>query len=656
MPRFPAFPRLAPNMTPQGRHALAEHASLGLFAVVWIFVVLPATGGLHDRSTALGVLAAVPALLLTRPWQNVGRMTLSLLACVAGGGLLVLTVTPPGWAQADSVAAHLAGGLAFVVVAAYARSAERRLAVVIVLVLALLFQFTQAWLPWWGGADPNKLLVGTFYWHNPLGAYFTGLGLLAGAVAVLGRAPVQRPAFLTAPFAAVGVILSTSRASLALLVLGWLGVGLLAGTATPRLPALLRWLAVPVATGGLLAFLTSGVFFPGESFEGPAAAATTSNASSPAGERGLTSLSSSGVYRVEWADAAVQAWLDKPLLGQGFGSFAATSPSRLPEGTPRSLYVHNAYVEALTAGGLVFGGPVTLAALTLLLMSARAGWRALRSSEPDRALTAGAALATGALLAHAGVDFDWHYPTLLVLVGVTGGIVCAAAPPTRRRATRAGIVLPVLSAVVALAVLATYAEAHGRLASNVRDGPTATRATRLLDSQWPLTRDSRIVLAALRASIVVPRSGPDRLSSSDQVARQVLRESADLATIDDDAALLRAEVQALAGQPAEAAVTAERILARTPGARLARYPTYLQIAAAGRRYEPARLAALTELRATTISPRSQTASWRLVATMLRLDGRVASDETLCAYATAENAYGQPPVDLDLPAVTPDPAC
>jgi len=129
-----------------------------------------------------------------------------------------------------------------------------------------------------------------------------------------------------------------------------------------------------------------------------------------------------------WTRTALRSWADSPLLGHGFGSFTATEDERLPPGAPRSRYVHNAYAEALTSGGLIFGGPLLVGVALLVLLALRAFARSTQCA-PDRAMLGGAAVATLIWLAHSAVDFDWHYSSLTVACGVTAGVVYAAMRP-----------------------------------------------------------------------------------------------------------------------------------------------------------------------------------------------------------------------------------
>jgi len=132
--------------------------------------------------------------------------------------------------------------------------------------------------------------------------------------------------------------------------------------------------------------------------------------------------------------------------------------------------VHNAYAEALTSGGLIFGGPLLAGVALLVQLALRAFARATRSalsppSSTERAMLGAAAVATLICLAHSAVDFDWHYSSLTVLCGVTAGVVYAAmrpaALPQKRRAQdgrrETGAAVAVAASLIAAASLGVTA-------------------------------------------------------------------------------------------------------------------------------------------------------------------------------------------------------
>jgi hypothetical protein len=512
-----------------GHPEALEHALVGLAAAAWLLLLTPDSGGFHRASTAIAAVAAFPALMVTRPWQRVPRLLLAATGVAAAGAVFVLMTTPAGWQQSDSPAAQLFGLLALVITIAYCRTPARRTAVAVVLLAALALQLGPAWWAWQGSADPNHLMVGTFYWHNQLGAWMTALGLFATAIATAGSGRLRTAALVLAPFANVCVVLSTSRTSLGLLVLGQLVVLALALGCTNRGWAVLRWAATVLATAALLLLLTSTLFFD-RAWEGLPILNDSAGPTSVVGERGTSSLAGNGGDRFHWTAAALDSWVDSPVAGRGFGSFKDTQVEYLSR-ADYSTYVHNAYAEALTSGGLVFGAPILLFAVLVGVAAVRALVTSLRRTAPERAVLGGAAIACGVLLLHAGLDFDWQYPSLVALLGVAGGLLF-------RHSARPAPTIPVIVlivAVLAVVVGGSLVASHGRQALT---GKPSTE--RLLDAQWPLADDPRLQLAALRAcvrggSLVVPRS----------TAERAVRASARAATLDAEIAQLRRDVARL---------------------------------------------------------------------------------------------------------------
>jgi hypothetical protein len=503
-----------------------EHVLVALAAAVWLLLLTTDSGGFHRASTAVAAAATLPALLVTRPWRRVPALLLAATGLAAAGAVVVLMTTPAGWQQSDSPAAQLFGLLVLVTTIAYCRTPTRRTAVAVVLLAAIPLQFAPAWRAWQGSADPNHLMVGTFYWHNQLGIWMTATGLFATAIATAGNGRLRTAALVLAPLANACVLLSTSRTSLGLLVLGQLAVlAVVPGNANRRM-ALLRWAATLVATAALLIFLTSTLFFD-HPWKGVPVLTGSTGAESIAGDRGSESLASNGSDRFHWTAAALDSWVESPVNGRGFGSFSHTQVDHV-SGAGYSTFVHNAYAEALTSGGLLFGGPILVCAVLVGVAAVRALLASLRRGAPERGVLAGAAIASGVLLVHAGLDFDWHYPSLVALLGVFGGLVIRGSA----RPAPAVPVICMLLTVCAVVAGGSLIEAQGR------QSLASTRsAERLLDAQVPFAEDPRLQLAALRACVrngqlVVPRT----------TAERVLKATARAATLDAEMARLRRDL------------------------------------------------------------------------------------------------------------------
>lgn len=623
-------------------------------ALIWILVLTRSSGGLHDPRTGWLAIALVPALALTRPWRFVSPLLLLAVVMTGAGAAVVLLISPTGWSQADSPADQLVGLVALVVSAAYARTPKRRLAVAATLMVALMLQFYEAWLPWWGSGDPGHLMVGTFYWHNQLAAWLVGTALVAGAVAVCGPRQLALPAMVVVPFADAAVVLSTSRASLALLVLGHIALIALAVCSRDRWSALARSLALPAAGAGLLWVLTSSFFFPAPVAVAGAPSAGSPPASGPSagpgGDRSLTSLRTSGDERLLWNKAAINAWRKSPVAGDGFGSYLSTSDAELPTGALRSTFAHDAYAEALSSGGLVFGIPLLVLVLAMAVRAVTTLWRVLRPAAPDRGILAGAALATLALLAHSAVDFDWHYASLVVLLGVVAGLLFAA--PGSTRVPRIGIALTALTGLVlALAATASLVEHHGRVGLGAHGTPTEV-VTALLDSQVGPLYDDRLSRAALRAAMAPSPNGPDALTVTTQLAERALDGSRRGATLQPGVQVLRAELLALLGQPAKARRTAEDVVRRHGARSPYLYAPYAQVMYLVGSYEQARPAVTAAARAA----QNPAVAWELVAVLERLDGSHPSADTSCAYADAVRRFGAPPPTAGVAPLPTPPRC
>ncbi len=504
-----------------------EHTLVAVAAAAWLLRLTPKSGGLFNTSTAFAAVAMVPALIVTRPWRRVPLVVIAATGLAAAGALLVLMTTPSGWQQADSPAAQLLGMLALVLTAAYCRTAARRTAVAAVLLAAIGLQFLPAWNAWRGASDPNHIMVGTFYWHNQLGIWMTATGLVATTLAVAGFGRLRVAACVLAPLANVCVLLSTSRASIGLLLLGQLAVLALVPGCGRRFWALLRWGGTVAATAALLVFLTSPLFFD-QPWNGLTAA--KESAGNPV-DRGGDSLASNGASRGRLTVAALEGWFDKPIAGEGFGSFANTQAAHLPAGSQYSAFVHNGYAEALTSGGLLFGGPVLVLAMFLGVAAVRAFVGALSGGRPERAVLGGSAIACGSLLIHSGLDFDWHYPSLVVLLGVVGGLILRKSSVEARGIPVVGTLLAVVSVVVA----GSLVEHHGRQALS-----TGGSAERLLKAQPPFIHDPRLEYAALKACVE-----DGRLVVPSDTARRAVVRSERAAALDPEIARLRAEVERL---------------------------------------------------------------------------------------------------------------
>lgn len=524
----------------QGRSFLSRPEALEIVLVsaastVWLLYLTPASGGFHDPATAVMAAAAVPALIAVRPWRTVPSWCVALTALSAAAALVVLQTGAPGWSQADAPAGQLLGLIALVATAGFARTPSRRRAVCACAAAGVVTEFLPAWKAWQGSGDPNTLMGGTFYWHNQLGLWMTALGLLAAAYALNGRLRWAR--WVAGGLSAVATactVLSTARTDLALLVVGYLILLPLSVRGRGRLQQLAVWAALPAASVLLLLFLTSSLFFS-TSWSGVSALQSSSDTAAVAGDRGTSSLEHNGGDRVRFDKAAVHSWSRHPVLGNGFGSFRYTVVDDVPVGDTISAFTHNGYLEALTSGGLVFAIPFIGVWLGVAWAAVRQLVQCLRRGAARDPLC-GAALAVGVLLAHSAVDFDWHYSSLLVLLGVLGGVLIGSQERQPVNRGRIALVAAGLTFVVAVTMAASLAEHHGRQVTQQAQGKSAQQ---LLDSRWWGTDDMRIDTAALDACW-----SNGRLTCPPEVARRAVDATAKAATLDPEVRTVRRQVLA----------------------------------------------------------------------------------------------------------------
>ena len=146
------------------------------------------------------------------------------------------------------------------------------------------------------------------------------------------------------------------------------------------------------------------------------------------GEPMLSRLDEGADYRRWCAYVATwQAFLDRPVMGTGFGTFADVFPRyRDPEcmGT-RWLWLraHNSWLELLAGMGLV-GAVVLIVALGGLIAILRTGLAQRRSL---RALPVFSAAALVFMMLHSSVDFPLQIPGVALYFAALAGVGCAVS-------------------------------------------------------------------------------------------------------------------------------------------------------------------------------------------------------------------------------------
>lgn len=536
-----------PSPTTAGRRVIAEHVAVVAALAWWATAVVNGTGGRDPGPLTVELALLAVAAGLTRPWRRTPVAT-AVGALVVVVASLVCVVAPGGWGAVD-VTAYAAAALAFVIAASYASTTLRALVVVCAIVAAGFYEFTQSFIAWWGGGAASARMVGTFYWHNPFAAYLLAPALLALGLAVWRVRPVRLVGWLAAPFLVAGVVYSTSRASMAVLAVGWLAVGAVATKASLR--HLGRWLLVTAVAAAVTFGLTQPPVF--DRSTSPLAATQTR-----AAQQGLAQNGSARLSFWRQSGDVVEAY---PFFGPGFREFGAAGRHLFRADEGRSSFVHNGYLQPFVDGGLTFG---------LVFMAALAGafaaiFRRRRGHPVLSAMPWSVpAIALAVVLVHSGVDFDWTHPSNLVLAALLAGALAGRCGSPRRlwahRIARPGLVV-----VVVLGLEAGVGAVWSRHATvDVQRARTATEAwhvVRSLDSV-PFTGDGGS--AALLARGIAPPSAPTHLDLTPVMWRHVLGRTHARADVDDRLAFQRAAGLAMSGHP-NAAVSVVRAELRRLG-------------------------------------------------------------------------------------------
>lgn len=540
----PAVPEDAPLAAPEDHERPAagrpwllwlQSAALLLALVVWARVVTARAGGRDPGSIVIGPLSLLPALVLVRP----ARRDLWPLALLVLAALLTCMLAPFGFAKAGVIGVAAYSAAAFAVVRAFAATAERRIVVADVLCLVSLDQFAQGFLAWWGGRDPHKEMIGTFFWHNQYAAFLLPGVIIGAALAVFATRQHRWIGFVTAPVCLAGIVYSTSRATMMLAVGGLVVVAAVAvagGDRRRTLPAVVGLGALAVGT---LFFFTSPVFFP---HAGNPFGATEQRAAT--GE----TLSSNTGYRLDFWKAALGELGDRPVVGGGFGSFGELSGNHLPVAAVRTVSAHNELLQAFAEGGLLWGLPVLLAVGGLSVGALRRSAGRLRAVATERAVAVGATVTVAALLLHALVDFDWTYPSLVVSLAAAGGLAMALPLGERPEVGRHGRPSWLATGLAGLAVVLGAQVVHAQeaitaaLRTNdtvlIDHGPGTAAEAMLAERSWyPDPRiDARLIDLGLARGIGAPLSLPTALMA------QAAHNSTDYASVDDDVNARRAVV------------------------------------------------------------------------------------------------------------------
>ena len=245
------------------------------------------------------------------------------------------------------------------------------------------------------------------YW-NAMGA-MAALGLLLAVRMAIDRTrPALHRAIACACVAllALGLYLTYSRGALAAAALGLAVVVLLAPELAPFWRRVGRRWRLAVGWTAIAAIAVAMVVVASDRASAPARGATA--------ER----FSDIGSNRADYWRVAVQSFADDPLLGNGSAAFRVEW-LREREVREGAFDAHSIYLETGAELGLV----------GLLLLAAFVGGIALcsvRAARFDPGLAAGPCAALSALAFHAGVDWDWEMPALVLPALMLAGVVIGA--------------------------------------------------------------------------------------------------------------------------------------------------------------------------------------------------------------------------------------
>lgn len=449
---------------------LRSHAGVAAAVVAtawWLVEVTRSWAGRDAPSVTIGAILTAVAVVLTRPDRVLPRQAVMLATAISVGAFVVPLAADTGWAGAPDAAIYTCGAwLGICVAATIVARPETRLWFFTLVAASAPIEFMSGWLGWWGGNDPSRPMIGTFYWHNPYAAFLIPGGLIGLALWIWRDRLFAVLGLIAFVFAAVGIVYSTSRAGLAMFVLGVFLVVLLAVVGERRWRAIRQIvIAAVIAVGGAF-FIAGPPFF-------------SHRASPLAAEHARAATQSFTGNTEQRFDFWRQAWAifrHHPIVGGGYKSLVAQSAGVVPRDMPISAYAHNGYLQALGEGGLVLAIPFLAAAVVLSVMVVRSVFRGMARRDLP-AETVVVAIALGCVMLHAGDDFDWSYAAdfamASILAGLLVGLWLTARPapaanrdkPSRNRQFMlAGCVL----AGVALLGVSAWVQRHGNHTVNIQ--------------------------------------------------------------------------------------------------------------------------------------------------------------------------------------------
>ena len=379
----------------------------------WLIEVTRSWAGRDAPSVTIGAALIALAVVVVRPDRVLPRHVIVLAAAISVAAFVVPLTAPIGWAGAADGALYACGAwLAVIVAAAVITRPEATLWLASLLAASAPIEFISGWMGWWGGKDPTRAMTGTFYWWNPYAAFLVPGGLVGLALWIWRGRLFALLGLLSFVFAAIGIVYSTSRAALAVFVLGFALVGVTALLDKQRWRAL-RQLAIAAVVGAAATFFVGGPpFFPHRS------SPVAGEQARAAGE----SLGQNGSYRLDFWRDALTVFGRHPVTGGGYKSLVHESLGHVSKNQPLSPYAHNGYLQALGEGGLILGIPFLLAAVAVGYLCIRILVRGLVRRRVT-AETVAIAIALAMVMLHSGVDFDWTYAADMSMFAILAGLI-----------------------------------------------------------------------------------------------------------------------------------------------------------------------------------------------------------------------------------------
>ena len=412
--------------------------------VWWGTAVTWGAGGRDPHVASIGAALIAIALVMVQPWRKIATIAFLLPLAIAVAVWIVVGLTPTGWNGANDAASYVTAASLFVLVAGWARDDRRRAVVVGVVLVVIGAEFMVALWPWLGHASSSAQMPGSFFYTNTYAAFLVPGATLGVAVVIRDTAPLNVIGWVVTPLAVAGIVFSASRGSGIALSMGVIAVAIV-GVIVHRWGGFLRAIIVCALSAGTCFVLTGPPFFGAR--ESPAASIATK----------AESFAGNGTARFEYWDTALSVFLHWPITGAGFHSFSAAS--EILGISKSTAFTHNAYLQALTDGGLILGIPFWISCILLAVVALRQIWRGVadRRDFPAAAL----AITVIVLLLHSGMDFDWTFAASFALTAVVAGaMIPSPVKPPRLGETPGWCLATVMCASLALAAVAAW---HGNL-------------------------------------------------------------------------------------------------------------------------------------------------------------------------------------------------